>query len=209
MIERLKDFEIYIFDFDGTLINSEPFHKKAHNLVLNEILGKEIVLTDQMFSKYIGKSDIQIYDEYKVDFNVDFDKDKMIAKKVAYATDLLSDDSVKIFDYFFELAKEKGNKRFYIVSNQDYDLLMKVLDQKGIKKYFDKIFSLPKLGVKKDYFLQNLDLYIDNSTRKTIIFEDSNAVLGLAKQLGMFAVGIETYMNAGKLSNADTIIKCE
>ena len=57
MIEKLKDFEIYIFDFDGTLINSEPFHKKAHNLVLNEILGKEIVLTDQMFSKYIGKSD--------------------------------------------------------------------------------------------------------------------------------------------------------
>lgn len=50
MIEKLKDFEIYIFDFDGTLINSEPFHKKAHNLVLNEILGKEIVLTDQMFS---------------------------------------------------------------------------------------------------------------------------------------------------------------
>ncbi len=209
MFEKLKDFEIYIFDFDGTLINSEPFHKKAHNLVLNEILGKEIVLTDQMFSKYIGKSDIQIYDEYKVDFNVDFDKDKMIAKKVAYATDLLSDDSVKIFDYFFELAKEKGNKRFYIVSNQNYVLLMKVLEQKRIKKYFDKIFSLPKLGVKKDYFLQNLDLYIDNSTRKTIIFEDSNAVLGLAKQLGMFAVGIETYMNAGKLSNADTIIKCE
>ena len=28
MIEKLKDFEIYIFDFDGTLINSEPFHKK-------------------------------------------------------------------------------------------------------------------------------------------------------------------------------------
>lgn len=68
MIEKLKDFEIYIFDFDGTLINSEPFHKKAHNLVLNEILGKEIVLTDQMFSKYIGKSDIQIYDEYKLIF---------------------------------------------------------------------------------------------------------------------------------------------
>lgn len=68
MTEKLKDFEIYIFDFDGTLINSEPFHKKAHNLMLNEIFGKEIVLTDQMFSKYIGKSDIQIYDEYKLIF---------------------------------------------------------------------------------------------------------------------------------------------
>lgn len=133
----------------------------------------------------------------------------MIAKKVAYATDLLSDDSVKIFDYFFELAKEKGNKRFYIVSNQDYDLLMKVLEQKGIKKYFDKIFSLPKLGVKKDYFLQNLNKYIDISNKKIVIFEDSNSVLELAKTLGIFAVGIETYMNAGKLSNADTIIKCE
>ena len=33
-----------------------------------------------MFSKYIGKSDIQIYDEYKVDFHVDFDKDKIFAQ---------------------------------------------------------------------------------------------------------------------------------
>lgn len=69
------------------------------------------------------------------------------------------------------------------MSNQDYDLLMKVLEQKGIKKYFDKIFSLPKLGVKKDYFLQNLDLYIDHSTRKTIIFEDSSR-FGISKAIG-------------------------
>lgn len=86
---------------------------------------------------------------------------------------------------------------------------MKVLEQKRIKKYFDKIFSLPKLGLKKDYFLQNLNKYIDISNKKNVIFEDSNSVLELAKTLGIFAVGIETYMNAGKLSNADTIIKCE
>lgn len=68
MIEKLKDFEIYIFDFDGTLINSEPFHKKAHNLVLNEIFGKEIVLTDQMFSKYIGKATFKYMTNIKLIF---------------------------------------------------------------------------------------------------------------------------------------------
>lgn len=209
MIDELKNFDVYLFDFDGTLLNSEPYHKKAHNLVLNEILGRNIEFSDEMFSKYLGKSDNQIYDEYKVDFGVDYDKEKMIAKKIKYSAELLSQDDVKIFDYFFELAKNKGNKKFYIVSNQDYDMLMEVLDKKGIKKYFDDIFALPKVGVKKDYFLQNLNQYIDISNKKIVIFEDSNSVLELAKTLGIFAVGIETKMNFGKLSSADLKLVCE
>lgn len=209
MIDKLKNFDVYLFDFDGTLLNSEPYHKKAHNLVLNEILGRKIEFSDEMFSKYLGKSDNQIYDEYKIDFGVEYDKEKMIAKKIKYSAELLSQDDVKIFDYFFELAKNKGNKKFYIVSNQDYDMLMEVLDKKGIKKYFDDIFSLPKVGVKKDYFLQNLKQYIDISNKKIVIFEDSNSVLELAKTLEIFAVGIETNINTGKLSHANIIIKCE
>ena len=135
MIDKLKNFDVYLFDFDGTLLNSEPYHKKAHNLVLNEILGRKIEFSDEMFSKYLGKSDNQIYDEY--------------------------------------------------------------------------IFSLPKVGVKKDYFLQNLKQYIDISNKKIVIFEDSNSVLELAKTLEIFAVGIETNINTGKLSHANIIIKCE
>ena len=44
---NLDNFDTLIFDFDGTLINSEPYHKVAHSKVLSMILNKEINLTEK------------------------------------------------------------------------------------------------------------------------------------------------------------------
>lgn len=208
IMKQLENFDVYFFDFDGTLLNSEPYHQKAHNFVLNEILGKPINFTAQMFSRYIGKKDDDIFDMYKKDFGVEFDKRAMIAKKVEFSTELLCDKEVKIFDYFFELAKNKGDKKFYILTNQDYGLLTTVLKSKGIIKYFDDIFSLPKMGVSKKYFVENAKNYVDLNSKKVALFEDVNDNLILAKNNNMFAVGIENSMNCGTLKDADFVIDC-
>ena len=60
---------------------------------------------------------------------------------------------------------------------------------------------------KKPDFYNNIENYIKVKGKKVAVFEDSNAVLKLAKDLGFLAIGIETEMNEGKLSNADYIIK--
>ena len=64
---NLDNFDTLIFDFDGTLINSEPYHKVAHSKVLSMILNKEINLTDKQFERYVGKRDNEIFEMYKND----------------------------------------------------------------------------------------------------------------------------------------------
>ena len=44
VVEKLKNMEVFLFDFDGTLINTEPSHIKAHNAVLSELLHKPFSL---------------------------------------------------------------------------------------------------------------------------------------------------------------------
>lgn len=83
--EIIKDFDSLFFDFDGTLLDSEPYHLKAHNKVLSEIT-KKICMSATDFLRYVGKKDSEIFDMYKQDFNVDFEKEKMITKKVSTKT---------------------------------------------------------------------------------------------------------------------------
>lgn len=187
-------FDTFIFDFDGTLLNSEPYHKLAHSKVLSLILNKEIKFTDKDFERYIGKRDTEIFEMYKADFNVDFNKEEMINKKVQIATDLLSNEKVKIFSYFFDLTKLKG-KKMYIVSNQHENVLFPVLKNKNIMKYFDDIFCLPKMDIKKENFYKNIKKYIPNYNN-IIVFEDDVKVLKYLKEIGYQIVAIKNEMNS-------------
>lgn len=208
LIELIKDKDVLIFDFDGTLINTEKHHLKAHNKVLSEILNRDYEMSVQNFLKYMGRKDTEIFEEYKVDFGVDFDSDEMITKKVLSARDILSDESIKVFDYFETVKNLKGNKRFYIASNQDIRLLKPVLASKGIESYFDDIFCLSKMKVEKTDFYNNITDFIDCSYDKIALFEDSSEVIKLAKSLNITTIGVESDLNAGKLDGlCDMLLK--
>lgn len=196
----LSKFDAVIFDFDGTLINSEPYHKMAHSKVLSLILNREITLSDVQFSKYIGKKDSEIFDMYKTDFNVEFDKEKMIAKKAEIARDFLVDDNVKIYSYFFDLIKQKDKNNFYIVSNQDAKVLFSVLEKKKIKEHFAKIFCLSKMLVQKDYFYKNIKEFIPNANN-VLVFEDDSKVLNYLLDYGFQVVAVKNQMNSEKINN--------
>lgn len=196
----IKKYDTLIFDFDGTLLNSEPYHKMAHSKILSHILKRYINLTDKDFERYIGKRDTEIFEMYKQDFGVDFDSEKMINKKVEIARDLLLDNQVKIFDYFFDLVKQKEDKKFYIVSNQHPDILFSVLKAKGVIDYFDDIFCLPKMDVKKDYFYKNIEKFIKNP-KKIVVFEDDVKVLRFLNEIGFDTVAVQNKMNSYQIEN--------
>ena len=137
---------------------------------------------------------------YKKDFAVSYDSKEMINKKVEMARDLLLDENVKIYDYFFKLLKQKGDRKFFIVSNQHKDVLYPVLKAKGIENCFDKIFCLSEMDIKKDYFYKNLQKYIKNAQR-IAIFEDDVKVLSFLRELGYDVFAIENEMNFQNIKN--------
>ncbi len=208
LLTLLAQQDIIIFDFDGTLINSEPYHKEAHNIVLREYLGdSNFALTDNDFCRYIGKKDPEIFEMYKTDFNIDYDSKVAIAKKLDASKSLLLKDNVGIFDYFFEVAKIKKDKKFFIVSNQMQEFLLDIVKSKNIMQYFDKIFCLGSMKVSKHDFFANINNYINTTNLSVAMFEDNNDSLLWGKQNNFVTIGIESHFNRGKLTNADYIIK--
>ena len=201
---KLEQFDTLIFDYDGTLINSEPYNKLAHSMVLSHILDKEFNLTDEEYARYTGKKDTDIYEMYKQDFCVDFDTEEMITKKAETVKDLICNDDIKIYDFFYEIVKNKGNKHLYIVSNNHEKALFPVLEQKGIINHFDKVFCLPKMKVQKSYFYENLNEFIPNAN-KVVVFEDNAMVLKYLENLGYTVVAVQNEMNfddiEGKFEN--------
>jgi len=198
--EILNDCDAIVFDFDGTLIDSEKHHLIAHNIILSELLKREFVYTKEEFSKYMGRKDTVIFEEYKQIYNLDNSVDEMVERKTLIARDLLLEKDVKIFDYFQKLLEIKGDKKFYIASNQDERLLIPVMKEKGIFDKFEKIFCLSKMGVEKDYFYRNINEFISHDTAKNVaVFEDSETVVKSIKDLGYIIFGVETNLNRNKL----------
>lgn len=207
LFERLKRCAYFLFDFDGTLLNSEKYHMKAHSFVLSKILNKKYKMKYEVFNKYVGNIDDFIFDQYKKDFNVEFDKQKMIEMKVETSKKLLESKRVKIFKYFYQLRKLFPDTKFYIVSNQEKGFLENILKNKNIFNEFEDIFSVPELGIKKEEFLSNIEKFIGIKPWQCAIFEDVDKYLKHAKTLGMLTIGIESERNKNTLISADFVIK--
>mgnify|MGYP002369531076 CR=1 FL=1 len=54
----MRDFQAVIFDMDGVIVNSEPYHERAFHEVIRE-LGYA-GLGDLRFKDYIGRSDFDL-----------------------------------------------------------------------------------------------------------------------------------------------------
>ena len=196
---------VFLFDFDGTLINSEVYHKIAHEKTFSKLLNRELHLSpEEQIKLLLGKTDNEIYDTFKQEYNLDFSTKKAIKEKTNLVYTMLKD--LPIFDYFFEVIKNPANECF-IVSNQQKSLLIKMLKEKRIIKYFSKIFCLSSMKVKKSYFYTNLDEFIKINGRKIVVFEDSEEVLAFVKKLNYTTIGIENRITKGKLKHADYLIE--
>lgn len=208
LYKKLGDKKVFLFDFDGTLMDSEKYHKKAHSKVLSIILNKEFKMTDKIFSKYVGNTDDVIFDMYKKDFNIDFDKEKMITLKVSISKKFLMNKKAKIFKYFYKLRKKLPEKEFYIVTNQQKEFLVDILNEKHILNNFKELFCMSDLNVKKEFFLKNINKELKTNFNQCVLFEDVNKYINCAKKLGILTVGIESKRNKKSLVDADYILKC-
>ena len=61
----INKYDTIIFDFDGTLINSEPAHNLGHKIMLETLLGHQIPDFESFVDNYIGKKDSIIFEEFK------------------------------------------------------------------------------------------------------------------------------------------------
>lgn len=196
-----------IFDMDGVLVDSQPYHFKADI----DTMAEYGVIKDQKFyESFAGTLTADRMRTLKEMFGLDVPVEEMTIKRENMILDIMGKEDIKPvlgIPEFLRSIKEKGLTTA-VASSSDYKLINLILDRLKIAKYFDSVTSGSDVKRGKpspDVFLLAAER-IGIEPAECLVVEDSENGVKAAKAAGMKALG---YINptSGKqdLSLADFI----
>lgn len=196
-----------IFDMDGVLVDSQPYHFKADI----DTMAEYGVIKDQKFyESFAGTLTADRMRTLKEMFGLDVPVEEMTIKRENMILDIMGKEDIKPVSgipEFLRSIKEKGLTTA-VASSSDYKLINLILDRLKIAKYFDSVTSGSDVKRGKpspDVFLLAAER-IGIEPAECLVVEDSENGVKAAKAAGMKALG---YINptSGKqdLSLADFI----
>ncbi|OGS21043.1 MAG: phosphatase [Elusimicrobia bacterium RIFOXYA2_FULL_39_19] len=201
--------EAVIFDMDGVLIDSEPFH-----LEVNKELFKQVGITfsEEEYTHFIGVSNKEMFailkEKYKLTQSVEelsqmqlvgfleyLEKEKHIQKPIPGVPELLAD------------IKKAGLKTAVASSSdmRNIEAVLKILD---IKKYFNALVS--GVNVKKgkpapDIFIETAK-QLGVNPENCMVIEDAMHGVQAAKAAGMKCLGYVNHNSCNQdLTKADAV----
>lgn len=205
-MDKIK-LEAAIFDFDGTLVDSETLYTKS----LIKIANKMNVLQDVDFESMAG---YQTKDMYNILIKNHYVPDNFFAETSKYFRKIIETD-LETFDGVMETLERLKNIDIVIASNSDIDYVKNISNKKGISRYIKdyschnerlKAKPEPDLFLNAFEILKNLNKNLNKEN--VLIFEDSLAGVEAAKKTGIKTVAITNSYSKEELSKkcADIIL---
>jgi len=201
----------YIFDFDGTLADTEGFHFDVYKRLLKDRYGVELDWPHWLH--YIGRTDPDFHRMMEADYGIEIDSPSVMAE---YFAILLAEEPAAVQPYpwlwgLLEEAKEKGIL-CGVLSSGNRDVICACLKAWGLDIFFDDpdIISVSAgIFTKQDVFAEPAR-YIPGffgTSAEIALFEDSIHTIEKARACGIGAVvgvtheynpGIEAWCDAVK-----------
>ncbi len=183
-ILNINHYELYVFDCDGVLLDSNQLKSKAFRLTL-ENYPKNLVDDFISYHELHGGISRHIKFEYflknilkKQNFQVEL---KVLLDKFSlFSTQLLIKDA-KLIPGIKDLLKKLNKERKYIIvcsGTEEYDL-KRILAAKKIDHYFSEIYGSPKT---KNEILSTALTNYKNSPMRGIFFGDALLDYEVAKK---------------------------
>ncbi len=192
----MKDYSAYLFDMDGTLVDSEKIKGKALVKTCKKFGGKVNV---HVYKNVMGRSWEHVTDHFfksakiqpdKEEFNVVF---KRIYQQLLQKELVLNPHAKELL-----LQLKSSEKKIGVVSSASTWMVDQILFQLELSNYFDIIIA--KEDVKKHkpdpeaYLLALKKLSLSGS--KVLIFEDSHAGLVAAANANCDSIAFQHKFNA-------------
>lgn len=200
----LKDKELFIFGFDGTIANTEEYQWEACNILLAK---ENVTLKREHIYKYIGHTELKIYEMIKEDFGIEFDNEQFFKERFDVYVKLTKENNLQPFPYIRRLIKDFKDIEFVILSSQRVHVIDMYLKKWGIDTEFTKIISVSDHQISKHEALKDTEKYYGYSSDVSVLFEDTNRVLQIGQAEKIFSVGIEHMYNVGLLTDCDVVIE--
>ena len=179
-----------IFDMDGVLVDSQPYHFKADI----DTMAEYGVIKDQKFYEaFAGTLTDNRMRTLRDMFGLDVPAEELIEKREKMILDIMANEDIKPISGIPELLrsiKALGLKTA-VASSSGIELIELVLDRLGIAVYFDPITSGNDVKRGKpdpDVFLLAAER-IGVNPRDCFVVEDSENGVRAAKAAGMTALG--------------------
>jgi len=176
----IEEYDIFIFDLDNGIINTEPYHYKAWLIALQKILGNNFIFSFEYFCERFHSKDPESINKYLTNnLNLENYNDIINEKNNIYLDLISTEKNINMIHGFEDFLKMilDNNKKFIIISNSlknslDYFIEKYPLLKKASQYYYREIFLDKKLS---SYCY--LQIIKDFPTGKKIGFEYS--IMGL------------------------------
>ena len=198
-----------IFDMDGVLIDSEPFHKEVLKEVFN---SKGLDLNDAYYNSLVGMSNRAIWIKAKNDFLLSPSVETLMQDHMDLFFEMLGNREIPQPDGMAGLLERvKGmGIRCSLASSSPMRLIEVFVNRMGIGELLDHMVSGEQLKRSKpfpDIFLKVSECYGESPERFWVI-EDSAHGVKAAVDAGMRCIGYQNPLSGNQnLAQADLTIR--
>ena len=197
-----------IFDMDGVIIDSEPFHWEVNKKIF-KILGLRVSKKD--YKKYIGTSNTNMWTDLKSQYHLPQSLKKLVDMQGSGNVDFLRENQFGPIEGISALLSELKKKSIDIAlaSSSPSVAIAIVLKKFHFEKYFSVVVSgedFKKSKPAPDIFLKTARL-LRVSPAHCVVIEDSTHGIAAARAAGMKAIGFANKNSWDQdLSRADLVI---
>ena len=179
-----------IFDMDGVLVDSQPYHFKADIETMSEY---GVVKDQKFYEKFAGTLTSDRMRILKDLFKLDIPVEEMVKKREDMILEIMAREDIKPVSGIPEFLKSIKNRglKTAVASSSGYDLIGLILSRLGISEYFDSITSgndVKRGKPSPDIFLLAAER-IGAEPSECLVVEDSENGVKAAKSAGMKALG--------------------
>ncbi len=186
------DFAGYIFDLDGTLIDSMPIHYVAWDAAMRQA-GLAEPLSEDLFYSLGGVPTRRVAELIGQHYRLKVDVEQVFHAKEAFFVEKLA--AVKVIEPVAAVARRVALTRpVAIASGGPRDVVVRSLEVSGLKPLFPVVVSADDVAHGKpspDMFLLAARL-MGVSPERCLVFEDAEPGMRAAEAAGMAWVRVES-----------------
>ena len=197
-----RDFDAYLFDCDGTLVNTMPLHYVAWTEGL-ESQNAPFHFSEDQFYGYAGIREQQIVELLNREHGTEVDPEAVVAQKLSSFARLMH--QVEIIPAVVDYARSlHGKKPLAVVSGSEAPHVEECLRRTGISELFDTVVTPADVAPGRgkpapDMFLLAAERLGANPS-ECLVFEDGQSGIDAAHAGGMASVLVSRIPLSGNVT---------